>query len=284
MKRSQRSGWVRLSVQLFFLIVIAVLAVNHSLAESGNGIAWLGTPSLHAICPFGGVVSIYQFAAIGTMVRKVHEASFVLMAIVFALTIAFGPVFCGWVCPMGTVQELVARLGRRILGKRHNKLIPKQADSYLRYLRYAVLAWVIYVTTRSGQLVFADYDPYFALFNFWTGEVAVSGLIILGVVLVSALFVERPFCKYACPYGAVLGVFNLFRIVGIKRNASSCISCGACDRACPMNITVSTAKTVRDHQCISCMKCTSEAACPVSRTVEFSIGKFEIPAKEAQHA
>ena len=54
-------------------------------------------------------------------------------------------------------------------------------------------------------------------------------------------FVERPFCKYACPYGAVLGVFNLFRIFGIKRRKSSCISCKACDKACPMNIDVSGA-------------------------------------------
>ena len=58
-------------------------------------------------------------------------------------------------------------------------------------------AWVIYMTARSGQLIFADYDPYFTLFNFWTGEVAISGFIVLGTVLVLSLFVERPFCKYA---------------------------------------------------------------------------------------
>jgi polyferredoxin len=130
------------------------------------------------------------------------------------------------------------------------------------------------VTAWSARLVFADYDPYFALFNFWSGEVAWSALLILGVVLVLSLFVERPFCKYACPYGATLGLFNLFRIFGIKRNAASCIKCGRCDSVCPMNIQVSGKAVVRDHQCISCLKCTSEYVCPVTNTVELKVGRF----------
>ena len=122
--------------------------------------------------------------------------------------------------------------------------------------------------------MFADIDPYFALFNFWSGEVTLTAIIILVVVLGLSLFVERPFCKYACPYGAVLGVFNLFRIFKIKRQTSTCIDCKRCDRDCPMNIVVSEGGVVRDHQCISCMKCTSEQACPVENTVAFTTGKM----------
>lgn len=284
MKRKRGKVTVRLGVQLLFLALIAFLAVNHSLAETGGGIALLGSASLHSLCPFGGVVSVYQFATIGTMVQKIHESSFVLMAIVFLLAIFFGPVFCGWVCPMGTVQELFSRIGRRLFGKRHNKMIPAKIDRWLRYLRYLVLAWVIWVTARSGQLIFADYDPYYTLFNFWSGEVAVTGVIILGLVLLGSLFVQRPFCKYACPYGALLGLTNLFRVFGIKRNAKSCIGCKACDKACPMNINVSGTDTVRNHQCISCLECTSEAACPVKETVEMGAGRFGIRYLEVKDA
>jgi polyferredoxin len=78
--------------------------------------------------------------------------------------------------------------------------------------------------------------------------------------------------KYACPYGAFLGVFNLFRVFSIKRAASTCKADGACSILCPMNIPVDSVNVVRDHQCISCLECTSEAVCPVAKTVLFTSG------------
>jgi len=202
------------------------------------------------------------------MVKKVHESSFVLGGIALVLALLFGPVICGWVCPFGSFQEWLGALGRILFRRKYNTFVPAKLDKVLRYLRYLVLVWVIYMTAVTGKLIFQDYDPYFTLFNLWTGEVAVTGYIALALVVVLSLFVERPFCKYACPYGAFLGIFNLFRIFGIRRNAPTCISCKACDKACPMNIQVSTAKVVRDHQCISCLECTSESACPVPATVD----------------
>ena len=265
----------RLAVQIIFFALVALIAVNHSLVESGRAIPILSSASLHAICPFGGVVSIYQFVTTGTLVKKVHSASLILMWIALALALIAGPVFCGWVCPMGSVQEWLGKLGRRLFKKRFNRFIPARFDRILRYLRYLVLGWVVYMTAATGTLVFSDWDPYFTLFNLWTSEIALSGVIILGLVVVASLFVERPFCKYACPYGAALGVFNLFRVFKIRRNSRTCIDCKACDRDCPMNIPVSTSGTVRNHQCISCLKCTSEQACPVDRTVELAAVKLE---------
>ncbi len=272
MGKKRRSS-IRTVIQVILLVLIALIAVNHTLEESGAAIPIIGSASLHAVCPFGGVVSIYQYAVSGTFVKKTHESSFILMIIVAVLAVAFGPVFCGWICPFGTVQELIGKIGKKIFKKKYNRFIPYKFDRWLRYLRYIVLAWVIYMTAVTGKIIFADYDPYYALFNFWTGEVAISGYIILAVSIILSLFVERPFCKYACPYGAVLGLSNLFRIFGIKRAADTCISCSACDKACPMNIEVSTAGTVRNHQCISCMKCTSEQSCPVNDTVALVAAK-----------
>lgn len=267
-----RSIWIRRVVQLFFFTLIALISINHTLAESGGGIPLLSSASLHSLCPFGGVVTIYQYATIGTFVQKIHESAFVLMAIGFVLAILFGPVFCGWVCPLGTVQEWVAKGGRKLFKRRYNHFVPARIDKVLRYTRYLVLAWVIYITATSGTLIFADYDPYFALFNFWGGEVAWTALIILGLTLGLSLFVERPWCKYACPYGAVLGISNLFRVFKIKRAESTCKADGACSIMCPMNIPVDSVRTVRDHQCISCLECTSEAICPVASTVVFTTG------------
>jgi polyferredoxin len=265
-----KSIWIRKVVQWAFFILIALIAVNHTLAESGASIPLLANASLHAVCPFGGVVTIYQFATVGTFVQKIHQSSFVLMIISFLLAILFGPVFCGWVCPLGTIQEWVSNFGRKLFRRRFNHFVPVKLDKVLRYLRYGVLAWVIYMTAVTGTLIFSEYDPYFALFSFWTSEVSITGLVILGVTLGLSLFVERPWCKYACPYGAVLGLTNLFRVLRIRRNENTCKADGACSIMCPMNIPVDSKTIVRDHQCISCLECTSEAVCPVAKTVQFS--------------
>lgn len=262
-------------VQLAFFALMLSIAINHSLEEAGRAIPWLSAASIHGLCPFGGVVSIWQYATTGTLVQKIHEASFVLMVAVLGLAVLFGPVFCGWMCPMGTVQEWFGRIGRRILGKRYNRIVPPRVDRWLRYTRYVVLGWVIIATASTGILIFSDWDPYFAMFNLWSDELAWTGVAVLATVLFLSLVVERPFCKYACPFGATLGLTNLFRVFGIKRNATSCISCGACDSSCPMNIPVATAGVVRDHQCISCLKCTSDQACPIAATVELKVGRYQ---------
>ncbi len=271
-KSNTRSIKSRTWVQIFFFGLIALISVNHTLVENGGGIPFLTTASLHALCPFGGVVSLYQYFTIGTLVQKIHESAFVLMVIVLFLSILFGPVFCGWICPLGTIQEWFGKLGKKIFKRRYNHMLPYRIDRVLRYLRYGVLAWVVFMTAYSGVLVFSNIDPYYALFNFWTGEAGVGGLIILGVTLLGSFFVERPWCKYACPYGALLGITNLFRIFSIRRKESSCIQCKLCTQNCPMNIPVDTRKTVRNNQCISCLECTSEAVCPVPATVDLKIG------------
>lgn len=269
----KRSIWPRTLLQIFFFALIALISLNHTLVKNGDGITFLSGATLHAVCPFGGVETLYKFVTEGTFVQKVRESSFVLMIIVFVLAILFGPVFCGWVCPLGSIQEWVGKIGRKIFKtKRYNHFIPVKLDRVLRYARYGMLAWVLYITITSGKLLFQNYDPYYALFSFWTGEVTITAFVILGLTLILSLFVERPWCKYACPYGAVLGLTNLFRIFKIRRVAATCRNDGACDIKCPMNIPVSEKNIIRDHQCITCMECTSEACCPVRETVVLSIG------------
>lgn len=268
----RRSIWIRKVVQGFFFVLIALIAINHTLAESGKGIPLLSSASLHALCPFGGIETLYTFVAGGILIKKIHTSSLVLMGIGVLSALLFGPVFCGWVCPLGTVQEWISALGRQVFRRRFNHFVPPRLDRVLRYARYGVLAWVVYVTATSGTLLFEAYDPYFALFNFWSGEVASTALILLGLTLLLALFVERPWCKYACPYGAFQGLFNLFRIFSIKRSASTCRACAVCSTNCPMNIPVDRLTVVRDHQCITCLECTSEAICPVAKTVIFTSG------------
>ncbi|NDL67265.1 4Fe-4S binding protein [Anaerotalea alkaliphila] len=259
---------IRTLVQAVFFAVVALIAVNHTLAESGNALPFISTASLHALCPFGGVVSVYSLLTAGTFVQKIHASSLVMTAAIWVTALLLGPLFCGWVCPLGSFQEALGKLGRKVFGKSHNRFafIGTRPERALRLFCYVVLVWVVYVTAKSGTLLFANLDPYNALFRFWSGEVALPAFVALGATALGSLFLERPWCKYFCPYGALLGITNRVSPFRIRRNPSTCIECGKCDRSCPMNLEVQARETVRDNQCIRCMECTSDSACPVPDT------------------
>lgn len=274
---------IRSMVQVFFFALIGLISINKTLAEAGGGVTFLSDASLHALCPFGGVVTLYNLFTLGTFIKKIHMSAVILMSIIFILAILFGPVFCGWVCPLGTMEEWVGKAGRKLFKNKYNNFVPKKLDKILRYLRYVVLVWVVYMTSVSGYLLFDKIDPYNALFSFWSEEAAPSAIIVLVVTLILSLFVERPWCKYACPYGALLGISNKFRIFKIKRNKNTCISCRKCDRSCPMNIEVSDVEQVNNLQCISCLECTSERSCPVENTVNMQNNSFASMGKENEN-
>ena len=275
-KTLQKKLPIRHYVQFFFFALIGLIAVNHTLVETGAGIPFLSDASLHALCPFGGVVTLYNLATLGTFIQKIHMSSSILMILIFILAILVGPVFCSFVCPLGSFQEFLGKIGKKLFKKRYNHFIPQKVHNVLKYFRYVVLILVVYVTAKSGYLMFDDIDPYNALFSFWSDEVSVKALIVLGITAILSLFVERPWCKYACPYGALLGLSNKVRIFKIKRVEATCVSCNKCTSVCPMNIDVANKTTVTDLQCISCMACTSEESCPVPETVTLTLEPLNI--------
>ncbi|MHB9148851.1 MAG: 4Fe-4S binding protein [Thermoleophilia bacterium] len=141
-------------------------------------------------------------------------------------------------------------------------VLPARLDRVLSYGKYAVLVWALVQTARTGKLAFEAYDPYYTLFNIWSDEIAWTGYLVVGITVGLSLFLERPFCRYACPLGAVNGIFNKFSLLTLKRDPATCIDCGRCDRVCPANISVSSGIAVADGECTRCLKCVE--ACPVN--------------------
>lgn len=277
MANKKKSTVIRSFIQVFVFALVFLISISKWMAEKGVKIPLLPSASLHAICPFGGVATLYEFFTVGTFIQKIHNASFILMILSVITAILFGTIFCGYICPFGSFQEWIGKLGKKLFPNRYNRMVPQKLDRILRYLRYGVLAMVLYNTAVTAKLVFQSVDPYYALFNFFTDEVAVSAYVMLGVIVVLSLFIERPWCKYLCPYGAFLSLFNPIRIFKIRRSKNSCVGCKKCDRVCPMNIEVSGKEVIGDLGCISCYKCTSEAACPIQDTVTISFGKVGVP-------
>ncbi len=256
---SQRSyKWIRLPVQVSIAVYVLLIAI-------GQSVSWSWAANLHTICPFGGVANLYTYFSTGGYVAKLHSAVFVmLLALVLGLVLT-GKSFCGWICPLGTVQELLGKIGRRLWPRAYGK-VPHVIDRVLRYAKYAILAWILVQTARSAHLAFGDYDPYVNLFTIWSDEIAWTGYLVVGLTVVAGLFAERPFCRYACPLGAVNGFFNSFSLFQIKRDANTCTDCGRCDKACPVGIKVSASSAVRGSECTRCLECV--AACPVRSSGE----------------
>ena len=253
-RSTSRLRWLRLSVQIVVALFALAISVGHTLA-------WTWAASLHTICPFGGVANLYTYFTTGGYVAKLHSAVFVmLLALVLGLVLT-GKSFCGWICPLGTVQELVGKVGRRLWPRLYNR-VPRRVERVLQYGKYVMLIWILVQTARSARLFFESFDPYYNLYTIWSDQIAWIGYLVVGATLVASLFIERPFSRYACPLGAVNGLFNSFSLTQIKRDSASCTDCGRCDRACPVKIKVSETSAVRSIECTRCLECVE--ACPVN--------------------
>lgn len=218
--------------------------------------------SIDAYCPFGAVESFMTKIVSGEYLKRIWTSAFILMALTLIVTVLFGRVFCSHFCPLGALQEWIRGLGRKI-GIKKDVELPKSVDKYARYLKYPILLFIIYYSYKVGDLFFRNYDPYNALMHFGEEfDEKLYAYIILGVVLISALFSKGWWCRYFCPMGAFLGIVRKISPFKIVRDKATCVSCGTCDYVCPANLEVMESEAVKSADCISCLNCVGD--CPKS--------------------
>jgi polyferredoxin len=249
-------------------VLLAVLVLSTGLGLAHQYVKGAGAPvGVDALCPFGGLESLYSLIANGSTIQKVAASSFILLIATVVVAVVFKRSFCGLICPLGTLQELFGRIGRRLLGGRRE--VPSILDRPARYLKYVVLAVFGVWSWVAAELVMRPYDPWATFHHLTSPELLAEfsvGLSVLGVTVVGSVVYDRFFCKYLCPMGALLAITSRFSIFKIKRDEATCIDCGACDRACPVNIKVSETAQVTSAECLSCNECVT--ACPVKDTLE----------------
>lgn len=229
---------------------------------------------IDAYCPFGAVESFFTYVTTGQYLQRIYTSTFIVMGIVLLLTLLFGRVFCSYVCPLGTVQEWIRALGKKI-GIKKDVELPKSVDRYARYIKYGVLAGIVYLSYAAGDLVFRAYDPFNAFMHLGEEfDEKIFGYAILGAVLLTALFSRSWWCRYLCPFGAFLGIVRKLSPFKIVRDKVSCLGCGKCDRLCPAGLDISKVSEVNSADCISCLGCVKD--CPKSSLKAKTFGK-EIP-------
>jgi ferredoxin len=245
---------------------IFTLITGLSLAHIyGNKAVWA---PLDAYCPFGSLESGWKLITQGGYLEKIQPSNLALLVALLITTLLFGGIFCGWICPLGTLQDGLNRLGRKL--KLPQIKIPFQWDRYLRGLRWPVLGLVLFQSFTLVKLWFADFDPFRLIFGLhWISEpdkIMVAGWVIMGSFLVLSLFWSRFWCKYFCPFGLVVQLISKISLFRIRWSQPDCTSCQICSKNCPMGLEVTTPK-LHATACNNCLQCKS--VCPRPEALKY---------------
>lgn len=268
MKRNRILKSLRLVVLASFLVLITIQAYLHQV-KGGDKAA-----SIHALCPYGGLESLYSLLSSGTFIQKIFSGTLIIFILTVFLAILFRRSFCGLICPLGALQEFSGILGKKIFGKRF--LVPEKIDKPLRYLKYVVLLITTYYAWKTSGLWISPYDPWAAYGHLSEGlssviEGTLVGFIILIATIVGSIVYDRFFCKYLCPMGALYGIIGKISPNKIVRSNTMCTNCDICNKSCPMNIDVKNSDKITSAECISCNNCI--LSCPKKGTLEIKQGK-----------
>jgi NAD-dependent dihydropyrimidine dehydrogenase PreA subunit len=249
----------RLLLLAAFVIFISYEAYMHQVKGGGPD----GSPSIHALCPYGGLESLYSMFLTGALIDKIYGGTIVLFIVSILTALFFRRGFCSWICPLGGMQEFLGRLGRKVMGKQLR--MPPSVDKYLRYLKYGVLVLTAVLSWKTASMWVSPYDPWAAFGHLSEGfpslwkEFAV-GFVILIITFIGSFLYDRFFCKYLCPMGGFLAFISKISPFSIQRDEDLCINCNLCTKVCPMNIDVAKVETASTLECINCQECVE--VCP----------------------
>lgn len=267
----------RFAIQTIFVLISLWIGIEFYLfaqfLESGGAVEFFAKPSgAEAFLPISALMSFYYFIISGN-IHGAHPAGLFIFLGIIGVSIAFGKSFCSWICPVGFISEMVGDFGEKLMKKifKRKIKIPKLIDYPLRSLKYILLAffaYAIFSMTKESLLAFLD-SPYNKMADvkmwYFFADISKTSLIVISSLFIISIFIRSFWCRYLCPYGALLGLISFLSPNKIKRNESTCIDCSLCAKACPSSIKVDKVKTVISDECTSCMSCVD--ACPVKDTL-----------------
>lgn len=174
--------------------------------------------------------------------------------------------FCGWLCPFGSLQHLTYKFGQLIGLKRFQRLLPKALHDKLKWVKYAVFFVLLGVSLYSMETAetLAEIEPFKTTFLVGVWNRTWPFMLFIGAILGFSMFSERPYCKYICPLGAGLAIPSKFRLFGLKRK-SECQTCHACAAGCGSHAIDAQGK-IDQKECLLCLDCMvmyyDDHACP----------------------
>jgi len=234
-------------------------------------------PGVEGFLPISGLMGVLDWFYQGTL-NGIHPSATVLVLLAIASALLLRKSFCAWLCPVGLLSESLARLGRRIFGRNFRPW--RWFDIPLRGLKYLLLGFflVSIVTMSADQLQAFINSPYNRVADVKMGlfflRLGIVGASIMVTLIVASVFVNGAWCRYLCPYGALLGLFSWMSPVRVSRQATTCIDCDLCDRVCMARLPISNLGDIRSVECTGCLDCV--ASCPVENTLVVKAGPARI--------
>jgi len=278
MKQSE-SGLLqpRRLVQILFVLISIYIGwrfINYFtyLQTAGAAGSPARPPGVEAFMPLSALVGLRAWFETGNF-DPIHPAGLTILLIAILMSLLLRKSFCSWVCPFGFLEEMLAWLGGKVTPQKIT--LPKWLDLSLRSIKYILLFLFIagvFILMSGTDAVSFLYSPYNLLVDvemlLFFLNISAIGIGIFIFLIVMSVFIEHFWCRYLCPYGALLGLAGWFSPSRIQRDGNSCINCHSCDNACPGRLTISSVKTVTSPECYSCLNCVN--SCPVSGALEYN--------------
>lgn len=220
-------------------------------------------PSVEAFLPISALLAFKRLVLTGEF-DFIHPAGLVIFIAALVIAFAARKGFCGWICPVGFISHLIQAIGTKF---KIQVTPPRWITYLLTSIKYLLLFFFLYVigwqmdVETINAFLHAPYnlaaDVKMMLF-FLTPSKMTMG--ILFSLFVLSLVIAHFWCRFLCPYGALLGLIAFFSPFQIHRDQETCIDCQKCNHKCPGGIQVSQQETVRSPECIGCLECI--AVCP----------------------
>jgi polyferredoxin len=279
------SQFLRSFVQATFVLLCVWIGIEYYLfvkwGVSGGSEAYVSRPpGSEGFLPISSLISLQYWIQTG-IINDIHPSGLFIFIAIALTGLLLKKAFCGWLCPIGTLSESLWMLGKKIFGRNFN--VTRWLDYPLRSLKYLLLFFFVYSIWQMDIPSMKEfiYSPYNKMADvkmyLFFAEITGFALWSIIILMVFSLFIKNFWCRYLCPYGALLGALSWLSPVKITRNKTSCVDCELCTKACPANIRVHKATRVWSDECMSCLQCVE--VCPVKETLDLrsSPTKTKIP-------
>ncbi|OGT97578.1 MAG: 4Fe-4S binding protein [Geobacteraceae bacterium GWB2_52_12] len=257
---------LRILIQLLFLFFTFLLGFRFYqfvlYYRTGGMSAPVARPEgVEAFLPISGLLGVSGWIK-GLGINSIHPAAVVIFLTVLAVSLLLRRSFCSWICPVATLSECSWKSGFRLF--RRNIKPPAWLDVILRGIKYLLLVFFIYSIVLMMDLyalqafIGSDYHKVadVRLLDFFL-HISPLALVVILALLALSLLLRNPFCRYLCPYGALLGLAATLSPFRVTRDRERCVSCGVCSQVCPTYIDVMHKKSVNSPECIGCWRCIS---------------------------